>query len=84
MKFFEYLFAGLPVVSTRIHALLDFEAICWLCPPDPLQFSDQLRSALAGDGPSLMERLSGIEDYTYESRTRRMLKLLRSQGECIG
>ena len=84
MKFFEYLFAGLPVVSTRIYSLLDFEAICWLCPPDPSQFSDQLRRALAGDGPSLKERLSGIEDYTYESRTRRMLKLLRSQGECIG
>ena len=27
MKFFEYLFAGLPVVSTRIHALRSFEAI---------------------------------------------------------
>ena len=84
MKFFEYLFAGLPVVSTRIHALHAFEAICCLCPPDPLEFSEQLQRVLAGEGPRLDERLSGIEGYTYQSRTRRMLKLLRSQGECVG
>ena len=84
MKFFEYLFAGLPVVSTRIHALRSFEAICSLCPPDPLAFSQQLQRVLAGEGPGLEQRLSGIAGYTYASRTRRMLKLLRSQGECVG
>ena len=84
MKFFEYLFAGLPVVSTRIHALRSFEAICSLCPPDPLEFSQQLQRVLGGEGPGLETRLSGIEGYTYAGRTRRMLKLLRSQGECVG
>ena len=80
MKFFEYLFAGLPVVSTRIHSLLSFDSICRLCPPDPLEFSEQLQQVLAGEGPTLDERLSGIEGYTYVSRTRRMLKLLRTQS----
>ena len=84
MKFFEYLFAGLPVVSTRIHALCSFEAICSLCPPEPLEFSQQLQRVLRGEGPTLEQRLCGIEGYTYVSRTRRMLKLLRSQGECVG
>ena len=84
MKFFEYLFAGLPVVSTRIHALCSFEAICSLCPPEPLEFSQQLQRVLRGEGPTLEQRLCGIESYTYVSRTRRMLKLLRSQGECVG
>ncbi len=83
MKFFEYLFAGLPVVSTRIHALRAFEAICSLCPPDPLEFSHQIQQVLAGEGPTLQQRLSGIEDYTYASRTRRMLKLLRTQFGCV-
>ena len=84
MKFFEYLFAGLPVVSTRIHALRSFEAICSLCSPDPLEFSQQLQRVLRGEGAGLEKRLSGIEGYTYAGRTRRMLKLLRSQGECVG
>ena len=84
MKFFEYLFAGLPVVSTRIHALRSFEAICSLCSPDPLEFSQQLQRVLRGEGSGLEKRLSGIEGYTYAGHTRRMLKLLRSQGECVG
>ena len=83
MKFFEYLFAGLPVVSTRIHALRSFEAICHLCPPEPLEFSKQIQQVLAGEGPTLEQRLSGIEGYTYVSRTRRMLKLLRHQFGCV-
>ena len=83
MKFFEYLFAGLPVVSTRIHALRSFEAICRLCPPEPLEFSKQIQQVLAGEGPTLEQRLSGIEGYTYASRTRRMLKLLRTQFGCV-
>ena len=83
MKFFEYLFAGLPVVSTRIHALRSFEAICRLCPPEPLEFSKQIQQVLAGEGPTLEQRLSGIEGYTYVSRTRRMLKLLRHQFGCV-
>ena len=83
MKFFEYLFAGLPVVSTRIHALRSFEAICSLCPPDPVEFSHQIQQVLAGEGPTLEQRLRGIEGYTYASRTRRMLKLLRAQFGCV-
>ena len=83
MKFFEYLFAGLPVVSTRIHALRSFEAICHLSPPEPLEFSKQIQQVLAGEGPTLEQRLSGIEGYTYVSRTRRMLKLLRHQFGCV-
>ena len=83
MKFFEYLFAGLPVVSTRIHALRSFEAICRLSPPEPLEFSKQIQQVLAGEGPTLEQRLSGIEGYTYVSRTRRMLKLLRHQFGCV-
>jgi len=82
MKFFEYLFAGLPVVSTRIHALRSFEAICRLCPPEPLEFSKQLQNVLAGEGPSLEQRLNGIEGHTYASRTRRMLELLQAQFGC--
>ena len=80
MKFFEYLFAGLSVVSTRINALHSFEDIACLCSPDPVEFSQQLQRVLSGGGPSLDKRLSGISSYTYKSRTRRMLKMLRHQS----
>ena len=79
MKFFEYLFAGLPVVSTRINALHCFEDIACLCLPDEMEFVQQLKRVLSGGGPNLDQRLSGISAYTYASRTRRMLKLLRHQ-----
>ena len=80
MKFFEYLFSGLSVVSTRINALNSFEDIACLCSPDPVEFSQQLQRVLSGGGPSLDKRLSGISSYTYKSRTRRMLKMLRHQS----
>jgi len=84
MKFFEYLFAGLSVVSTRINALHSFEDIACLCSPDPVEFSQQLQRVLSGGGPSLDSRLSGISAYTYASRTRRMLKMLRHQFGGVG
>ena len=71
-------------IRDRIHALRSFESICSLCSPDPLEFSEQLQRVLEGEGPGLEKRLSGIEGYTYAGRTRRMLKLLRSQAECAG
>ncbi len=79
MKFFEYLGAGLPVVATSIDALKQFSSAAVLCSGDPQSFDEGLQRCLAGQGPSLSERLALAAEHTYTSRTRRMLSTLESR-----
>jgi len=51
MKFFEYLAAGLPVVSTPLPALRDFAAVHSLA-PDATGFAAAISAALSGRGPA--------------------------------
>ena len=80
MKFFEYLAAGRPVVSTAIPALQDQSDVALLCPPDPLAFEVAIRCALAGEGPALDQRLHRARQHTYRSRTETMLDCLDHHG----
>jgi glycosyltransferase involved in cell wall biosynthesis len=80
MKFFEYLAAGCPVVATAIPSLEDQRDIAWLCPPTVEAFQAAIAAALAGDGPSLRQRLDRSETFTYDSRTTTMLHCLGRHG----
>jgi glycosyltransferase involved in cell wall biosynthesis len=76
MKFFEYLAAGLPVVTTCIQALQDYGEAALLCDPTVDAFSAAIGRALHGQGPGLASRLALAGRHTYDSRTRRMLEVL--------
>ena len=80
MKFFEYLSAGLPVVATEIPALQPHADVAWLCPPEIVPFEQAIHAALAGQGPSLEQRLARAATQTYEARTAAMLADLDRLG----
>ena len=71
MKFFEYLASGLPVVSTRLPALEEFEELYF--PADSAEeFADRIREVLAGtrrNGHTIDEACSM---HTWEARFERM------------
>ena len=80
MKFFEYLSAGLPVVATAIPALTTHADVAWLCESHVEAFEQAIHAALAGDGPTLEQRLARARTQTYEVRTQAMLEILQQQG----
>ena len=75
MKFFEYLAAGCPVVSTALPALEPFRDVAFLANTEA-EFEGAVQAALAGKGPALSHRLSVARSHTYESRTTEMLEIL--------
>ncbi|RPF81745.1 MAG: glycosyltransferase family 1 protein [Synechococcus sp. TMED20] len=80
MKFFEYLAAGCPVVSTAIPSLLDQADVACLCLPDVEPFQAAIAALLKGDGPPLERRLARAAQFTYDSRTALMLDCLGAHG----
>jgi glycosyltransferase involved in cell wall biosynthesis len=75
MKFFEYLAAGLPVVSVDLPALRDHADIARLA--DTRQdFIDSVESALKDGDRALESRLERAQRHTYVSRTDAMLEIL--------
>jgi glycosyltransferase involved in cell wall biosynthesis len=75
MKFFEYLAAGRPVVSTHLHALKAYGHVACLA-DDHGAFIAGVEQALAGHVAPLEARLDAARDQTYERRTARMMALL--------
>jgi len=75
MKFFEYLAAGRPVVSTDLHALQSYREVAYLA-ADHEAFIRGVEDSLAGNGAGLEQRLDAARDQTYERRTDRMMKLI--------
>lgn len=71
MKFFEYLAAGLPVVSSDLPALREFASLCFLTEGED-GFVDALRRVLAGErrDPAAME--AACRRYSWEARFVRM------------
>ncbi len=80
MKFFEYLAAGLPVVTTPLPALEPFAHLAITAPPEAQAFAAAIDLALSGDGPRLDVRLGAARAHTYANRTREMLAALERQG----
>ena len=74
MKFFEYLAAGLPVVSTAIDSLRSFSNEAILCDSSMKSHSFALKSSMSGDCPVLENRLKLAKKHTYKSRTLRMIE----------
>ena len=75
MKFFEYLSAGLPVVSTALHALKAHGDVAYIA-ADQDDFVAGVEAALRDEIPPLAHRLELAMEQTYERRTSRMLSLL--------
>jgi glycosyltransferase involved in cell wall biosynthesis len=78
MKFFEYLAAGLPVVSTPLSSLEDFSNVASLAPAE--RFCEAVDSVLQGNVPPLADRLRVAEEHTYAARTTRMLQHIAQVG----
>lgn len=79
MKFFEYLASGRPVVSTFLPSLSAFAGEAYFAASRE-EFGQAIESALAGGGASLERRLNLAKEYTYDSRTDRMLNLIEEVG----
>ena len=75
MKFFEYLGAGLPVVSVDLPALRDHADIARLA-STPQAFIESVECALKTSDLTLEERLERARQHTYSSRTEAMLQIL--------
>lgn len=79
MKFFEYLAAGLPVVSTALHALKAHKDVAYIADGQD-DFVAGVEAALRGEVSPLDRRLDLALEQTYERRTERMLRLLPGAG----
>ena len=77
MKFFEYLAAGCPVVSTNLPALRSYESVAYLTGGHD-EFIAAVGRVLAGDCASLAARLDAAREHTYEARTASMMTLVEA------
>jgi len=75
MKFFEYLSAGKPIVSVDLLALQDYKDICYLS-KDYNEFSYNLQRVLEDINYNLKDRLELAKQFTYESRTNKMMHII--------
>ncbi len=81
MKFFEYLAAGKPVVSTDLAALTAFADVCSLA-SSPEAFEKAVTEALAGRHASFAQRQKVAQEHTYAARMDKMLQCLAG-GEAV-
>lgn len=77
MKFFEYLAAGLPVVSTSIDSLKGFEDVALFSNNDEVSMSKNIHQALSLGDHNLQQRLDKAKANTYALRTKKMLTELK-------
>lgn len=75
MKFFEYLAAGRPVVSTDLPALAEHANVAAIC-KDAQAFEAAIGNALAGRCAPLDQRLAAAQKQTYENRMRKMMTIV--------
>ncbi|TCW00207.1 glycosyltransferase [Biostraticola tofi] len=76
MKFFEYLAAGKPVVSVELKAIMEFEGIVKIGKNKEL-FLEAIEETLQGKVANLEDRISLASKYTYESRSNKMLNMIK-------
>ena len=72
MKFFEYLAAGLPVVSTNLESLREFRNFVAMS-DDLSKIKVSIKDALKNKNSNLKNRLSLAMENTYQKRTKKML-----------
>lgn len=76
MKFFEYLAAGKPVVSTALSALKEFGAYCYLSSSHE-EFEKNIITALRENTPALQKaRVDCARQYTWEKRLDDMSRII--------
>jgi glycosyltransferase involved in cell wall biosynthesis len=76
MKFFEYLAAGKPVVSTRLDAISEFGEYCYLS-SDHKEFIANIEKALNENNSNLRApRIALAQQYTWENRIKEMKSIL--------
>jgi glycosyltransferase involved in cell wall biosynthesis len=75
MKTYEYLAAGLPVVSTPLETLVDVQDIAKA--PDAEAFAAQLQQAMESDSPAARAaRSQRAQAHSWESRLRQIAEVL--------
>ena len=72
MKFFEYLAAGLPIVSTNLESLKEFRNFVYMS-DDLSKIKVSIKEALKNKNSNLTNRLSLAMENTYQKRTKKML-----------
>ena len=72
MKFFEYLAAGLPIVSTNLESLREFRKFVYMS-DDLSKIKVSIKEALKNKNSNLTNRLSLAMENTYQKRTKKML-----------
>lgn len=79
MKFFEYLAAGLPVVSTLLPSLEEFSDYIYFA-SSAEQFSSRIEAILCGyDFVSYAKVKSLVSKYSYRNRTLKMLDIVNQR-----
>lgn len=77
MKFFEYLAAGKDIVSVNLNALQEFKEYFHFCETSsPDEFIKKIENILDGNVIPMEKKLSLAQQFTYKSRTEKMLKLI--------
>lgn len=79
MKFYEYLAAGLPIVSTRLPALAEFKHLISFANSSE-KFIQAINLNLNDSEKKLSERLKEAQKHTYKSRTVAMIDLLKEMN----
>lgn len=77
MKFFEYLAAGLPVVSTPLDAIRDFGPICSIA-PDSRSFAEAIQKQLSDRQPPLRLDDPVLTENSWDVRLDKMLEIIDS------
>ena len=72
MKFFEYLAAGLPIVSTDLESIREFSDLVAIS-DDISKIKISILQALKNKNLNLKKRLSIAMENTYQKRTKKML-----------
>lgn len=76
MKFFEYLSAGKPIITTELLSILEFKDYCYVA-KNKEEFSKMIDKAINENSEEkIQERFLLAQKYTYESRTKKMLDIL--------